>query len=78
MVPAFVVALSFNTMTAMILSQLVLSFVLPLPMIALVILSSRKSVMGDFVMGKRTAFAGIAATALIVLLNIVLIRQTLT
>ena len=77
MVPAFIVALSFNTMTAMILSQVVLSFVLPLPMVALVILSSRKSVMGDFVTGKRTAFAAIAATVLIVLLNIVLIRQML-
>jgi len=77
MVPAFIVALSFNTMTAMILSQLVLSFVLPLPMAALVVLSSRKSVMGDFVTGKGTAFAAIAATVLIVLLNIVLIRQML-
>jgi manganese transport protein len=77
MVPAFIVALSFNTMTAMILSQVVLSFVLPLPMVALVVLSSRKSVMGDFVTGKRTAFAAIAATVLIVLLNIVLIRQML-
>jgi manganese transport protein len=77
MVPAFIVALSFNTMTAMILSQLVLSFVLPLPMVALVVLSSRKSVMGDFVTGKRTAFAAIAATVLIVLLNIVLIGQML-
>jgi manganese transport protein len=77
MVPAFIVALSFNTMTAMILSQLVLSFVLPLPMAALVVLSSRKSVMGDFVTGKRTVFAAIAATVLIVLLNIVLIRQML-
>jgi len=77
MVPAFIVALSFNTMTAMILSQVVLSFVLPLPMVALVILSSRKSVMGDFVTGRGTAFAAIAATALIVLLNIVLIRQML-
>jgi manganese transport protein len=77
MVPAFIVALSFNTMTAMILSQVVLSFVLPLPMVALVVLSSRKSVMGDFVIGKRTAFAAIAATVLIVLLNIVLIGQTL-
>jgi manganese transport protein len=77
MVPAFIVALSFNTMTAMILSQLVLSFVLPLPMAALVVLSSRKSVMGNFVTGKRTAFAAIAATVLIVLLNIVLIRQML-
>jgi manganese transport protein len=78
MVPAFIVALSFNTMTAMILSQLVLSFVLPLPMIALVILSSRKSVMGDFVMSQGAAFAGIAATTLIVLLNIVLISQMLS
>jgi manganese transport protein len=77
MVPAFIVALSFNTMTAMILSQVVLSFVLPLPMVALVVLSSRKSVMGDFVTGKGTAFAAIAATVLIVLLNIVLIREML-
>jgi len=77
MVPAFIVALSFNTMTAMIMSQLVLSFVLPLPMVALVILSSRKSVMGDFVTGKGTALAAIAATVLIVLLNMVLIRQLL-
>jgi manganese transport protein len=77
MVPAFIVAISFNTMTAMILSQVVLSFVLPLPMVALVILSSRKSVMGDFVTGKGTAFAAIAATVLIVLLNIVLIREML-
>jgi manganese transport protein len=77
MVPALVVALNFNTMTAMILSQLVLSFVLPLPMIALVVLSSRKSVMGEFVTGKRTTFAAVAATGLIVLLNIVLIRQML-
>jgi manganese transport protein len=77
MAPAFVVALSFNTMTAMILSQVVLSLVLPLPMVALVILSSRKSVMGDFATGSRTAIAAIAATVLIVLLNIVLIRQML-
>ena len=75
MVPAFIVAFSFNAMTAMILSQLVLSFVLPLPMIALVILSSRKSVMGDFVTGKGTAIAGIAATVLVVGLNAVLIGQ---
>jgi manganese transport protein len=64
-------------MTAMILSQVVLSFVLPLPMVALIVLSSRKSVMGDFVTDKKTTIAAITATALIVLLNIVLIRQML-
>jgi hypothetical protein len=31
--------------------------------------------MGEFVTDKRTTFAAIAATALIVVLNIVLIRQ---
>jgi manganese transport protein len=77
MVPAFVIALSFNAMSAMILSQVVLSFVVPLPLVALVVLSSRKSVMGDFVMRKRTAFAAAAATVLIVALNLVLIRQML-
>jgi manganese transport protein len=64
-------------MTAMIVSQVVLSFVLPLPMIALLVLSSRKSVMGDFVAGKGTALAAIVTTVLIVLLNVVLIREML-
>jgi manganese transport protein len=77
MVPAFVVALSFNATTAMILSQVVLSFVLPLPLVALVVLSSRKSVMGNFATGRETAFTAVAATALIVLLNVVLIKQAL-
>lgn len=52
MAPAFAVALCCNTMKAMILSQVVLSFVLPLPMITLVVLSARKSIMGEFVQGK--------------------------
>src|SRR5260370_7855129 len=65
MVPAFIVALSFNTMTAMILSQVVLSFVLPLPLVALVILSSRKSVIGDFFTARGTAFPAIPPTTLI-------------
>ena len=73
MAPAFGVALCCNTMTAMVLSQVILSFVLPLPMIALVVLSSRKSVMGDFVMGRRDRWVAIAATVAIVLLNGVLL-----
>jgi manganese transport protein len=77
MAPAFVIALSCNTMTAMILSQVVLSLIVPLPLVALVVLSSRKSVMGDFLMSKGVAFAAVVATVLIVLLNIVLIRQML-
>jgi manganese transport protein len=78
MVPAFGMALCFNATTVMILSQVVLSFVLPLPMIALVVLSSRKSVMGSFAASKRVTIAAVAATAVIVLLNVVLIEQMLS
>ena len=77
MVPAFIVALSCNTMSAMIASQVVLSFVLPLPLIALVVLSQRRSVMGNFVAGRATVIAALVATLLIVALNFVLIYQTL-
>jgi manganese transport protein len=77
MVPAFAVALTCNMMTAMVFSQVVLSFILPLPMIALVVLSSRKSVMGEFVTGRGTALAAVVAMVLIILLNVVLIGQVL-
>ncbi|MFL9960725.1 Nramp family divalent metal transporter [Paraburkholderia sediminicola] len=74
-VPAFVVGLNGNVMDAMIGSQVVLSLILPLPLVALVVVSSRRSVMGDFVAGKKTVFAALAATVLIVLLNVVLVWQ---
>ena len=66
-----------NTMKAMIPSQVVLSFVLPLPMIALVVLSARKSIMGEFVQGKMARRLAAAVTIVILLLNIVLLRQLL-
>jgi manganese transport protein len=72
---AFIIALSFNTMTAMILSQVVLSLVLPLPMVALIVSSKRKAVMGDFAASTRTVLAATAATVLIVFLNVVLLRH---
>jgi manganese transport protein len=75
MLPAVVIGLCCNTVNAMIVSQVVLSFVLPLPMIALVTLSSRKSVMGKFTMGHGAAIAATAATVVIVLLNVVLIGE---
>ncbi|WP_175107771.1 Nramp family divalent metal transporter [Pararobbsia alpina] len=73
--PSFVIALHFNVINAMVISQVVLSFVLPLPMIALVVLSSRRSVMGGFTANKVTVYTAIAMTVLIVALNLVLIGQ---
>jgi manganese transport protein len=61
----------------MILSQVVLSFVLPLPMIALVVLSARKGVMGSFESGRGLSVVAAVATVLILLLNGVLIWQML-
>jgi manganese transport protein len=68
---------SVNTPSNMILSQVVLSFVLPLPMIALVALSTRRSVMGDFVTSGRLTITAVAAAVIIALLNVVLIKQML-
>lgn len=77
MTPTFIVALVCNATTAMVLSQVVLSFVLPLPLIALVVLSSRKSVMGPFVTGTKMMFAAVAATVVVVLLNIVMVGTSI-
>ncbi|RDU98243.1 Nramp family divalent metal transporter [Trinickia dinghuensis] len=77
MAPAFVVAaLGVNATDALVYSQVVLSFALPVPMIALVIVTSRREVMGAFVNSRRMTIAAIAATVVILALNAVLLLQT--
>ncbi|MGH7057767.1 MAG: Nramp family divalent metal transporter, partial [Acetobacteraceae bacterium] len=50
MVPAFVVVgLGYNATTSLVMSQVVLSLVLPVPLVALLVLSRRPAVMGRFV-----------------------------
>lgn len=78
MVPAFIVCATMNPMTAMIDSQIVLSLVLPVPLIALVVLSSRRSVMQGFTAGLKLTVLAALATAAIVLLNVTLLWQALT
>jgi len=74
--PAFlIVALGCDVTRLMILSQVVLSLVLPLPMIALLVLSRRKSVMGAFVSGPVSRMAAYVATGLILILNVYLLIQ---
>lgn len=76
--PAFaVVAFGFNVTNAMIISQVILSMALPIPMIALLILSRKKAVMGEFVVGKTTLAVASASALLILGLNVVLIYQAL-
>ena len=55
MLPAFVVvALGVNATNALVISQVVLSIALPLPMIALLIFTQRADIMGPFVNGRWT------------------------
>ncbi len=74
MIPAFVVAgLGVDATRALVVSQVVLSFALPLPMVALVLFTRRRDLMGEFVNNRLTDVAAIAGTVVIVLLNAILL-----
>jgi manganese transport protein len=78
MLPAFVVVvLGANATNSLVISQVVLSIALPLPMISLLIFTSRRDIMGQFVNGQLTFVAAVAGTMVVLLLNIFLILQTL-
>jgi manganese transport protein len=77
MAPAFVVVgLGVNATKALVLSQVVLSIALPLPMIALMMFTRRSDIMGPFANGPATNVAALAGTAVVLALNAVLILQT--
>jgi len=77
MAPAFVVvALGVNTTDALVVSQVVLSIALPLPMIALLLFTRRADIMGRFANRRLTAVAATVGTAVVLLLNAILILQT--
>jgi manganese transport protein len=78
MIPAFVVVgLGVNATNALVISQVVLSFALPIPMIALILLTRRRDVMGNFVNGRLMNFGAILGTIVVLTLNAILILQTL-
>ena len=77
MLPAFaVVALGVDTTKALVLSQVVLSITLPLPMIALIVFTRRPDLMGRFANRWPTqAAAGIGAV-IVLTLNALLLAET--
>ena len=78
MLPAFVVVgLGVNATQALVVSQVVLSIALPLPMIALLIFTGRRDIMGAFTNGRLTRAAALAATVVVLGLNTFLIIQML-
>ena len=77
MVPAVViVGIGVDSTHALIISQVVLSLVLPVPMIALLVLAGRRDVMGDFVNRRFTQVVAIGAAVMVLALNLVLLLQT--
>jgi manganese transport protein len=78
MVPAvIVVAAGVEATQALVISQVVLSLVLPVPMVALMALIARPSVMGRFAVGRRTWWLAAGMTALVIMLNVILLLQTM-
>ncbi len=72
-----VVALGVNTTQALVISQVVLSIVLPIPVIALLIFTNKRSVMGGQANRPGTMVLGAIAATIILALNAVLLAQTL-
>ena len=78
MLPALaVIGLGADATKALVISQVVLSFTLPIPMITLVIFTRSPTLMGEFKNSTFTDITTITAAAIILILNLVLLCQTL-
>jgi manganese transport protein len=78
MLPALgVLALGVSPTSALVLSQVVLSFGIPLALVPLVILTGRRDVMGVHVNRRLTSFAAFGVAGLITVMNAFLIYQQL-
>lgn len=77
MLPAFVVVgLGVNATNALVISQVVLSIALPLPMIALLMFTRRSDIMGAFANGTLTNIVAGVGTVCVLSLNVLLVLQT--
>ena len=77
MVPAVVVvAMGVQATDALVMSQVVLSLVLPVPMIALLVLIRRPEVMAGLVIGRPMQALAAAATVVVLGLNGILLLQS--
>jgi manganese transport protein len=77
MVPAFiVVALGVDATDALVVSQVVLSIALPFPLVALVLFTRDKTLMGPFANSNLMQIGALIGTLAILVLNVVLLAQT--
>jgi manganese transport protein len=79
MVPALVIlALGVSPTSALVLSQVVLSFGIPFALIPLVVLTGRREVMGEHVNGRVLRTVAYAIAGLVTAMNVFLIAQALS
>lgn len=71
------ILIGLNPLSLLVYSQVILSLMIPLPMIPLIIYTRRKGLMGEFVNKNITTILGILSAALIIALNIYLLITTL-
>ena len=77
MVPAFVVVgYGVNATAALVISQVILSIALPLPMIALLLFTRRPDIMGAFANSRLTNVVAVVGTTVVLALNTFLILAT--
>jgi manganese transport protein len=70
--------LGINPIKALVISQVVLSFALPLAILPLMLITRRKDIMGTLVNKPLTNMIGWVITTLIISLNAVLLYLTFT
>ena len=76
MAPAFVVvAIGTDPTHALIMSQVVLSIALPVPMLALVHFTSRRDIMGDYASTRLVGSLAKAGVAVVLVLNVILLAE---
>lgn len=70
MAPAFVVVLmGVDSTKALVVSQVILSIALPIPMLALLHFTSKRSIMGEYVNGLPVRLLGVAGAVVVLALN---------
>jgi manganese transport protein len=77
MLPAVIIAaIGLNPTSTLVISQVILSFVLPLPVITLVMFTRRRDLMGSLVNKPITTWLAIACSVIILSLNVWLLYST--
>jgi manganese transport protein len=76
MLPAFVVVLmGVDSTKALVVSQVVLSIALPIPMLALLHFTSRRAIMGEFANSRLIIGLGVVAAMIVLFLNFLLLAD---